>query len=89
MTDITEAGLPTMGECERARAVLEEYLHNELCSSDAADIRDHMATCAECSNEHRVGIVLRNAVQRSCNEAAPEDLRSQVLAAIRLDQSTH
>ena len=69
--------------CEKARAELEEYLHNELAMEDAADIREHMAGCSDCADEARVGIVLTDAVRRACTETAPEDLRVQVLARLR------
>lgn len=72
--------------CEKAKAELEEYLHNELCSTDAADIREHLANCPECTTEHLVGQVLTEAVQRACKESAPEDLRNQVLARLRVAQ---
>ncbi len=75
--------------CEKAKKSLEEYLHNELCKEDAQDICDHIETCPECSDEHRVGIVLKEAVQRACKEVAPEDLRDQVLARIRSIQAEH
>jgi len=75
--------------CEKARAELEEYLHNELCSADATDIRDHLANCPDCTGEHLVGRVLTEAVQRACKETAPETLRAQVLLSIREVQSTH
>lgn len=75
--------------CEKAKAELEEYLHNELCKEDAADIRDHMANCVDCSGEAKVGIVLTEAVQRACKETAPEVLRAQVLGMLRASQATH
>ncbi|GAA3589545.1 hypothetical protein GCM10022198_11830 [Klugiella xanthotipulae] len=75
--------------CDKAKESLEEYLHNELCKDDASDIREHIENCPECSGEHRVGLVLREAVQRACQEAAPEDLRDQVLARIRTIQAEH
>ena len=34
--------------CTKAKAELEEYLHDELCREDAADIREHMANCVDC-----------------------------------------
>ena len=57
-----------MGDCgcEKAKKDLEEYLHNELCSEEAADIRAHMENCVDCSDEHRVGVVLTEAVKRAC-----------------------
>jgi anti-sigma factor (TIGR02949 family) len=73
--------------CEKAKAELEEYLHNELRGDDAADIREHIANCADCANEAHVGTVLTHVVQRACKETAPEQLRSQVLLRLREIQS--
>jgi len=75
--------------CEKAKAELEEYLHNELRKEEAADIREHLAKCPDCSSEHLVGRTLTDAVQRACKETAPEDLRDQVLLRIRALQSAH
>ena len=75
--------------CEKARAELEEYLHNELRSDDAADIREHIANCADCQAELRVGVAITEVVQRACKEIAPEALRVQVLTKLRVYQSTH
>ncbi|GLI26039.1 hypothetical protein ARHIZOSPH14_02810 [Agromyces rhizosphaerae] len=75
--------------CDKAKAELEEYLHDELCKEDAADIREHMAHCEDCSSELRVGQVLTDAVKRACREQAPEHIRDQVLARIRDVQAGH
>ncbi len=76
--------------CDKARRELEEYLHNELCSEDAADIRAHIEGCPDCSGEHQVGLVLTEVVQRACKEdAAPEELRSMVMTRLRVIQSAH
>jgi len=75
--------------CTKAKAELEEYLHHELCSEEAADIQAHLATCDDCSAEHLVGRTLTEAVQRACKEITPEDLRDQVLARLRSLQSAH
>ncbi len=75
--------------CEKALAELEEFLHNELSQEAYADVREHMLNCDSCEDEANVGIVLTKAVQRACNESAPEELRTRVLARIREIQSTH
>lgn len=75
--------------CEKARAELEEYLHNELRSDEAADIREHVENCADCQAELRVGVAITEVVQRACKEIAPEALRVQVLTKLRVYQSTH
>jgi anti-sigma factor (TIGR02949 family) len=69
--------------CDKAKLELEEYLHNELRREDAADIREHMANCEDCTGEARVGTVLTEAVRRACQDTAPEELRDQVLLRIR------
>ena len=73
--------------CDKAKAELEEFLHNELDAKDAADVAEHMANCDDCTDEARVGIVLTQAVQRACRETAPADLRDQVLLTLRLIQT--
>jgi anti-sigma factor (TIGR02949 family) len=75
--------------CEKAKAELEEYLHNELRKEDAADIAEHIRNCADCSSEVELGHVLTLAVQRACRETAPEELRAQVLLRLRQIQSSH
>ena len=77
-----------MGDCgcEKAKKDLEEYLHNELCSEEAADIRAHMENCVDCSDEHWVGVVLTQAVKRACGERAPENLRN--IISKRLNEMT-
>ncbi len=75
--------------CDKAKAELEEYLHNELAKADAADIAEHIANCDDCTGEAHVGIVLTQAVQRACKETAPEVLRDQVLLSLRALQANH
>jgi anti-sigma factor (TIGR02949 family) len=74
-----------MGDCgcDKAQKDLEEFLHNELCSEEAADIRAHMENCAECADELQVGVVLTEAVKKACDETAPEDLKAEVLSKLR------
>ncbi|HEU5222676.1 MAG TPA: mycothiol system anti-sigma-R factor [Candidatus Lumbricidophila sp.] len=69
--------------CEKARAELEELLHDELCREDAAVLREHIEGCDGCAGEYHIGQVISEVVQRACKEAAPADLRSQVLARLR------
>ena len=68
--------------CDKAKAELEEYIHNELTVGEAADIAEHMETCEDCSGEHLVGLTLTLKVKQACNEKAPEDLRSAILSKL-------
>ncbi len=72
----------TVCGCDKAKAELEEFLHNELSAEQCQDIRDHMANCDDCSAEHLVGITLTNKVKEACQEKAPDELRELVLGAI-------
>ena len=85
MSETLEAKKP----CTEARAALEEYLHNELCAEDAADVRAHLATCEECSAEHHVGRMLTAALQGACRDRAPEELREKLLASLRKARAEH
>jgi anti-sigma factor (TIGR02949 family) len=60
--------------CEKAKAELEEYLHNELAKQDAADVAEHLANCENCTGEHLVGMTLTLKVRQACAETAPEEL---------------
>jgi anti-sigma factor (TIGR02949 family) len=60
--------------CEKAKAELEEYLHNELASTEAADIAEHMEHCEDCTTEHLIGLKLTLKVRQACQEKAPEEL---------------
>jgi anti-sigma factor (TIGR02949 family) len=72
--------------CDKAKAELEEYLHQELSAEDFRDISDHLANCEDCTTEHLVGITLTQKLQRACPEKAPEELRQAILS--RLGQPT-
>lgn len=69
--------------CEKARQDLEEYLRNEVCKTEHADIRDHLETCPSCRDEALVSRTLTEVVARACKETAPEELKRLVLARLR------
>lgn len=73
--------------CEKARKDLEEYLRNEVCSTEHSDIRAHVENCPSCQGEVLVAQTLTEVVARACKETAPEELRDQVLARLRSAQA--
>jgi anti-sigma factor (TIGR02949 family) len=75
--------------CDKAKRDLEEYLRNEVCSTNSAEIREHLEHCASCQEEALLARTLTEAVQRACKETAPEDLKLQVMAKLRAAQATH
>ncbi|GAA3926781.1 zf-HC2 domain-containing protein [Microbacterium soli] len=76
--------------CEKARRDMEEYLRNEICSTEHSDIREHLENCPACKDEALVARTLTEVVARACRETAPEELRAQVFARLREVQAgTH
>lgn len=75
--------------CEKARKDLEEYLRNEVCKTEHADIREHLEGCDACQDEALVARTLTEVVARACRESAPEHLRDQVIARLRAIQASH
>lgn len=73
--------------CEKARKDLEEYLRNEICATEHSDIREHLDNCVSCQDEALVAKTLTEVVARACKETAPEELRAQVFARLRIAQS--
>ncbi|WP_424447325.1 zf-HC2 domain-containing protein [Microbacterium arborescens] len=72
--------------CEKARRDLEEYLRDEVCKTEHADIREHLESCPACRDEALVSRTLTEVVARACRESAPGELRDQVLARLRQAQ---
>jgi len=68
--------------CDKAKAELEEYLHRELSDTDFRDITEHLENCADCTDEHLVGLTLTQKIQRACQETAPAELRAAILATL-------
>ena len=89
MTTGEMQGAGMTSDCQRAKQELEEYIHGELCASDAGDIRRHLESCKDCSDEHTVGVTLTNALKGACREAAPEELRDSIMNALRRAQAQH
>ena len=69
--------------CDEAQAAIEEYLRSECCAEQRESIRAHLANCPDCTHELEVSEKLVALVRRSCSEAAPQEVRSKVLDAIR------
>lgn len=66
-------------DCAHARTHLEELIRGELTAVDCGPIREHLATCTDCSDEQHVFEQLTVAVRRACAEPAPPSLRDAIL----------
>lgn len=75
--------------CDKARKDLEEYLRHEICSTEHSDIREHLENCVACREEALIATTLTDVIARACQEAAPDDLKVQVMGRLREVQATH
>ena len=74
-------------DCEETKALVHEYLHNELRPEDQKDITTHLALCDSCEQEYDLEVYLNKAISRSCDEAPPIELANRVLDYIRKIQA--
>jgi mycothiol system anti-sigma-R factor len=71
-------------QCEEVRPRLEAYVDDELAESERAELRDHVADCADCGPEAAALQRLRDEIRRSAPAyRAPETLHSQIRFALR------
>jgi len=72
-----------MGDCDDERMKrIYEYVDGVLSREDVEEIKAHLQSCPECANEYSLECLIRTAVKRSCQEAAPETLKERILARI-------
>jgi len=69
--------------CSDCREALSSYLDDELMSPEAQEVREHLATCAECDRQHRVladtSLLLREKLVR---HQAPDVLKARIRSAL-------
>ena len=72
-----------LGDCDDERiARIYEYLDGALSHEDLREIKSHLDGCTDCAHEYDLECVIRSVVKRSCTEAAPETLKSAILARL-------
>lgn len=69
--------------CPDCREALTTYVDDELMTAEARDVREHLATCAECEREHRLiagtSLLLREKLVR---HTAPDVLKARIRNAL-------
>ena len=70
-------------DCSEVLHRVYEYLDGEMGPEDTSHIRQHLEECGPCLREYDLDQMLKALVRRSCTgEAAPSELRMQILARI-------
>jgi mycothiol system anti-sigma-R factor len=78
-------------DCAEVVLRLFEYVDHEAAEEDGRRIREHLDACGSCLREYERDLLLKEMVRRACHrEAAPDTLRTQILARIStLTVATH
>ena len=59
------------------------FIDNELDQADCAVVEMHLRECGPCLERHDLQKAVKQLVQRSCSESAPESLRDRVRLQLR------
>jgi anti-sigma factor RsiW len=71
-------------KCDEARPLLGAYIDAELPEPERAEVREHLALCADCGPEAAAIERLRAEIRRAApSYRAPPALRAQIRAALR------
>lgn len=71
-------------DCQETKRHVHEYLQAELTEQEMDAIVAHLANCDSCEGDYAFENLFNTVIQRSCTEAAPEELAQRVLGKIRL-----
>lgn len=72
------------GGCTESRMdSIYRYLDGALDASDLAEVRAHIEDCHACQSEHDLEVIIRDVVKRSCDERAPQSLKTKIMHRIQ------
>ena len=58
------------------------YLDGTLDGDDFHEVKTHIENCIACQSEHDLELIIRDVVKRSCDEKAPESLKTKIMQRI-------
>jgi anti-sigma factor RsiW len=69
--------------CAQCRELLDAYIDGELPSEDMAAVREHIASCAECANEHASLVATSRRIGETLVKyEAPDVLKARIRVAL-------
>ena len=69
--------------CAQCRELLDAYIDGELPSEDMAAVREHIASCAECANEHASLVATSRRIGETLVKyQAPDVLKARIRVAL-------
>ena len=73
----------TTGGCSETRMdSIYRYLDGALETADLKEVKAHIQNCPECQSEHDLELIIRDVVKRSCEEKAPQSLKTKIMQRI-------
>lgn len=71
-----------MPECQNVQRLLDAFIDNELSSSEAAVVQQHLEDCSQCASLLEDLLALKEALRELPQEKAPPQLRARVLESL-------
>jgi anti-sigma factor RsiW len=69
--------------CAQCRELLDAYIDGELPGEDAAAVREHLASCAECAREHELLVATSRRIGETLvRYQAPDVLKARIRIAL-------
>jgi anti-sigma factor RsiW len=69
--------------CDECRELLDAYIDGELPGEDTAAVREHIASCAECANEHASLVATSRRIGETLVKyQAPDVLKARIRVAL-------
>jgi len=77
-------GNPHEVACSTILSMIYVFIDGELDEVHRVEVTTHLAECAPCEFQFAAEVNIKSLVRRSCmQEAAPQELRTAILARIR------
>jgi anti-sigma factor RsiW len=75
--------------CADCRDAINAYVDQELLPDEQRDVRDHLASCADCQHEHDVLVATTRTLQEGLERhRAPDVLKARIRSAIARPDGT-
>ncbi len=68
--------------CEQEINKIYEYLDGAVSKKDVETLKEHLGECTDCTQEHDLELMIRQAIKRSCCEKAPQELKDKIRIGI-------
>ena len=69
--------------CDECRELLDAYIDGELPGEDTAAVREHIASCADCANEHASLVATSRRIGETLVKyQAPDVLKARIRVAL-------